>query len=55
MKLTDSARKRHKREVNAKLNNIIFFIGDQIDRWVDLRTSRSTEIKADMANILIDR
>lgn len=47
VKLTDSARKRHKRNANAKLNKSRIYIGDQIDRWLDLKTCLSIESNAD--------
>jgi len=39
-RLTDSERKRWKRESNAKLNKnrIYMYIGDQCDRWNELRS-----------------
>jgi hypothetical protein len=39
-RLTDSDRKRRKRESNAKLNKnrIYMYIGDHCDRWNELRS-----------------
>ena len=55
VKLTDSARKKHKRDVNAKSNRSRIFIGDQIDGWIDLKTILSTESNPELAVILLDR
>ncbi len=54
-KLTDSARKRHKKEANAKLNKFKIYIGDQFDRWTDLRTKLTITSNIELAKILMDR
>ena len=38
--LTDSTRKRHKKEDSAKYNKTRVSIGDEHDRWPELRTSK---------------
>jgi hypothetical protein len=35
--LTDSTRKRHKKEDSAKYNKIRVSIGDEYDRWTELK------------------
>lgn len=55
VKLTDSARKKTQKDANAKLNKSRIYIGDQIDRWLDLRTRLSIESNANLAKILLDR
>ena len=35
--LTDSTRKRHKKEDSAKYNNTRVSIGDEYDRWTELK------------------
>ena len=42
IKLTDSDRKRRKQERNAILNKSRRSIGDQIDRWNDIKTQLSS-------------
>lgn len=38
LKLTDSARKRNKKEANARFNKTKIYIGDQYGRLTELRT-----------------
>jgi hypothetical protein len=37
-KLSDSARKRNKKAANAKLNKNRIYIGDEYDRWMEIKT-----------------
>ena len=55
IKLTDSGRKRRKQERNAIVNKSRISIGDQIDRWNDIKTQLSIESNAEVAKILLDR
>jgi hypothetical protein len=54
-KLSDSARKRNKREANAKLNKKRIYIGYQHDRWMELKDVLRVETNAEVAMILLDR
>jgi hypothetical protein len=38
-KLSDSARKRNKKAANAKLNKNRIYIGDEYDRWMEIKTA----------------
>jgi hypothetical protein len=38
-KLSDSARKRNKKAANAKLNKNRICIGDEYDRWMEIKTA----------------
>ena len=38
-KLSDSARKRNKKAGNAKLNKNRIYIGDEYDRWMEIKTA----------------
>ena len=55
IKLTDSDRKRRKQERNAILYKSRRSIGDQIDRWNDIKTQLSIESNAEVAKMLLDR
>ena len=55
IKLTDSGRKRRKQERNAIVNKSRISIGDQIDRWNDIKIQLSIESNAEVAKILLDR
>jgi hypothetical protein len=48
-KLNDSARKRNKKAENAKLNKNRIYIGDEYDRWMEIKTAH-TEIYSQMAS-----
>ena len=37
--LSDSARKRSKKAANAKLNKNRIYIGDEYDRWMEIKTA----------------
>ncbi|XP_061167506.1 uncharacterized protein LOC133176400 [Saccostrea echinata] len=54
-KLTDSARKRNKKEANSKLNKNRIYIGDQYDRWTELKTDLHLNNNTEVAKILLDR
>ena len=55
-RLTDSERKRRKRESNAKVNKNRIYIGsrDQCDRWNELRSVLRVETNDEVARILLD-
>ena len=55
VKLTDSERKRNKRDANARLNKNKIYIGDEYDRWSELRTKLSLKTNIEVAKILLDR
>jgi hypothetical protein len=38
-KLNDSARKRNKKAANAKLSKNRIYIGDEYDRWMEIKTA----------------
>ena len=51
-KLSDSARKRNKKAVNAKLNKNRIYIGDEYDRWMEIKTAFRLETNSEVANII---
>lgn len=55
LKLTDSARKRNKKEANARLNKNKIYIGDQYDRWKELRTNLCLKTNVELAKMLLDK
>jgi hypothetical protein len=38
-KLSDSARRKNKKAANAKLNKNRIYIGDEYDRWMEIKTA----------------
>ena len=52
-KLSDSARK--KKAANAKLNKNRIYIGDEYDRWMEIKTAFRLETNSEVAKILLDR
>jgi hypothetical protein len=49
--LTDSTRKRHKKEDSVKYNNTRVSIGDEYDRWTELKdVLRITRCSANFGN-----
>jgi hypothetical protein len=54
-KLSDSSRKRNKKAANAKLNNNRIYIGDEYDRWMEIKTALRLEANSEVAKILLDR
>uniref|UniRef100_A0A8W8MPA3 Uncharacterized protein n=1 Tax=Magallana gigas TaxID=29159 RepID=A0A8W8MPA3_MAGGI len=54
LKLTDSARKRNKKKANARLNRNKIYIGDQYDRWTELRTNLCLKTNVELAKMLLD-
>ena len=53
-KLIDSARKRNKKAANAKLNKNRIYIGDEYDRWMEIKTALRLEMNSEVAKILLD-
>jgi hypothetical protein len=54
-KSSDSARKRNKKAENAKLNKNRIYIGDEYDRWMEIKTALRLETNSEVAKILLDR
>ena len=53
--LTDSERKINRSEVSSKWNKCRIYIGDQLDRWNELKELLRVQTRAEFANILSDR
>ena len=53
--LTDSERKRNRSEVYSKWNKCRIYVGDQLDRWDDLKEVLRVKYHAEVAKILLDR
>jgi hypothetical protein len=53
--LSDSARKRNKKAANTKLNKNRIYIGDEYDRWMEIKTALRLEANSEVTNILLDR
>jgi hypothetical protein len=51
-KLSDSARKKTKKAANAKLNKNRIYIGDEYDRWMEIKTAFRLETNSEDANII---
>ena len=51
--LTDSERKRNRSAVSSKWNKR--YVGDQLDRWNELKEVLRVQIHAEVAKILFDR
>jgi hypothetical protein len=51
-KLSDSARKRNKKAANTKLSKNRIYIGDEYDRWMEIKTALRLETNSEVANIL---
>ena len=54
-KLSDSARKGNKKAANAKLSKNRIYIGDEYDRWMEIKTALRLETNSEVAKILLDR
>jgi hypothetical protein len=54
-KLNDSARKRNKKAENAKLNKNRIYIGDEYDRWMEIKTALRLETNSEVRKIFLDR
>ena len=53
-RFTDSERKHRKRESNAKLGKSRIWMGDQCDRWNELRSVLRVKTNTEVAKILLD-
>ena len=53
--LTDSARKKRKKETNARINKSRIYLGDQYDRWLSLKEELNVQTHAEVAKVLLDR
>jgi hypothetical protein len=53
--ISNSARKRNKKAENAKLNKNRIYIGDEYDRWMEIKTAVRLETNSEVAKILLDR
>jgi hypothetical protein len=51
-KLSDSARKRNKKAPNARLIKNRIYIGDEYDRWMEIKTVFRLETNSEVANII---
>ena len=51
-KLSDSDRKRNTKAVNAKLNKNRIYIGDEYDRWMEIKTAFRLKTNSEVANII---
>jgi hypothetical protein len=54
-KLSDSSRKRNKKAANAKLSKNRIYIGDEYDRWMEIKIALRLETNSEVAKILLDR
>ena len=53
--LTDSERKMNRSEVSSKWNKCRIYVGDQLDRWNELKEVLHVQTRTEFANILFDR
>ena len=53
--LTDSERKRNRSAVSSKWNKCRIYVGDQLDRWNELKEVLHIQTHAEVAKILLDR
>ena len=53
--LTDSERKMNRSEVSSKWNKCRIYVGDQLDRWNELKEVLRVQTRTEFANILLDR
>jgi hypothetical protein len=53
--LSDSVKKRKKRDTNLKQNQNRVYIGDQMDRWREVKNSLAIDSNTEFAKILLDR
>ena len=52
---TDSEIKRNRSEVSSKWNKCRIYVGDQLDRWSELKEVLRVKSHAEVAKILLDR
>jgi hypothetical protein len=53
--LTDSERKMNRSEVSSKWNKCRIYVGDQLDRWNELKEVLCVHTRTEFENILFDR
>ena len=53
-KLSDSTKKRNKKASNAKLSKNRIYIGDEYDRWMEIKTALCLETNFEVTKILPD-
>ena len=53
--LTDSERKRNRSAVSSKWNKCRIYVGDQLNRWNELKEVLRVQTHAEVAKILFDR
>ncbi|XP_052715271.1 uncharacterized protein LOC128188330 [Crassostrea angulata] len=53
--LTDSGRKRKKKETNALINRSRVYVGEQYNRWNELKTTLRLQTHSEVAKVLLDR
>ena len=53
--LTDLERKVNRSEVSSKWNKCRICVGDQLDRWNELKEVLHVQTRAEVAKILLDR
>ena len=53
--LTDSTREQHKQDNSAKYNKTRVCIGDEYDRWTELKDVLQIKTHAEVAKILLGR
>ena len=51
--LTDSERKMNRSEVSSKWNKCRMYVGDQLDRWNELKEVLRVQTRAEFANICL--
>jgi hypothetical protein len=51
----DSERKMNRSEVSFKWNKCRTYVGDQLDRWNELKEVLRIQTRAEVAKILLDR
>ena len=53
--LTDSERKRNRSAISSKWNKCRIYVGDQLERWNELKEVLRVQTHAEVGNILLDR
>ena len=53
--LTDSERKMNRSEVSSKWNQCRMYVGDQLDRWNELKEVLRVQTRAEVAKVVLDR
>jgi hypothetical protein len=53
--MKNSERKMNRSEVSFKWNKCRIYVGDQLDRWNELKEVLRVQTRAEVAKILLDR